>query len=705
MARQTQWWVLNLPGDPVPQDVGALAAQAEHYRRFAEEAGRTAAGSAALIADPAIQNWMGASGRAFQEASQPFPDMLDLARSAYEEAGDAYATLSTRLSGAQNGLDRVCAQALQHFGEAQTYAKVPENVLRDALQQPDAHAAVARLTAANPTLNPALSGINPPPVGGGNLAYVQGAVKLIYACRSQAAGFVAEKQKACTDFVNRLQDASTLAGRIVRRIGGSGKDSLDFGTRFAAFGGSVADLKIDGAGAGADLLGAGGVPDDGSVPTVPSGADAKTIAQWWASLTPEQQQRLIDEHPDAIGSVDGIPASARDQANRELLDQKIAQLEADGSNDGQLGTLTKLRDKMNEAGQRVYMTDNHAQWPGNNTQYNAPMPPLYLLHFDTDGNGHLIMAAGNPDTAQNVVTYVPGLGTKLGDHMVNNDIAHTENVYLQAMQDHPDASVSSIFWLGYDAPQIDGGSGGLTHAVDVTGNTNADSGAPKLTAFLNGLHATSTVPGGVHYTALGHSYGSLVVGTAAAAPGGIPVQDIIFVGSPGVGVDDAGALGVGPEHVWSGSAANDPVPQLQTSTDNMVLGPVTGPLGPVGGIVKGGLDQLFTHTGVDNHGGWFGMNPATSDFRGNVFPVAVGDKGGFPAGMDAHGEYFDPAARPNGGLSGPQSLQSMADIVVGDYGKVHLISTPVDPVPHKVFIEPGPPRTITNPGTPVPGQV
>jgi len=59
LTRQTQWWVLNLPGDPVPQDVGALKAMADSYRHFAEEAGRAASGSSALVADPAIQNWMG----------------------------------------------------------------------------------------------------------------------------------------------------------------------------------------------------------------------------------------------------------------------------------------------------------------------------------------------------------------------------------------------------------------------------------------------------------------------------------------------------------------------------------------------------------------------------------------------------------------------------------------------------------------------
>ena len=72
---------------------------------------------------------------------------------------------------------------------------------------------------------------------------------------------------------------------------------------------------------------------------------------------------------------------------------------------------------------------------------------------------------------------------------------------------------------------------------------------------------------------------------------------------------------------------------------------------------------------IDTHGGWFGQNPAASQFGGNVFTVAPGDAGSF--GMNAHGEYFDPAARSPTGLSSGASLNNMAHIITGDYGDVH----------------------------------
>ncbi len=55
---------------------------------------------------------------------------------------------------------------------------------------------------------------------------------------------------------------------------------------------------------------------------------------------------------------------------------------------------------------------------------------------------------------------------------------------------------------------------------------------------------------------IGHSYGSTVVGHAASGHD-LPVDDVIFVGSPGVGVDHASELNLEPGQVWSSHAEND----------------------------------------------------------------------------------------------------------------------------------------------------
>jgi pimeloyl-ACP methyl ester carboxylesterase len=79
-------------------------------------------------------------------------------------------------------------------------------------------------------------------------------------------------------------------------------------------------------------------------------------------------------------------------------------------------------------------------------------------------------------------------------------------------------------WLDYDAPDfVDEGAG----------RGRAEAAVAGLRRFQDGLRATHDGDP-AHLTVLGHSYGSLVVGTAAQAPGPI-ADDVVFVGSPGVG--------------------------------------------------------------------------------------------------------------------------------------------------------------------------
>src|SRR5690606_8157801 len=45
----------------------------------------------------------------------------------------------------------------------------------------------------------------------------------------------------------------------------------------------------------------------------------EAVNQWWLSLTPEQQEQVIADYPELVGWLDGVPASARDTANRLWL--------------------------------------------------------------------------------------------------------------------------------------------------------------------------------------------------------------------------------------------------------------------------------------------------------------------------------------------------------------------------------------------------
>ena len=73
------------------------------------------------------------------------------------------------------------------------------------------------------------------------------------------------------------------------------------------------------------------LPEEGWSPT--------EVSTWYNSLTESERQELIHNHPDVIGNLDGIPMSARDQAN------KIRLLGEDGA-DGESGQV--IKDAQNE---------------------------------------------------------------------------------------------------------------------------------------------------------------------------------------------------------------------------------------------------------------------------------------------------------------------------------------------------------------------
>jgi pimeloyl-ACP methyl ester carboxylesterase len=124
----------------------------------------------------------------------------------------------------------------------------------------------------------------------------------------------------------------------------------------------------------------------------------------------------------------------------------------------------------------------------------------------------------------------------------------------------------------------------------------AQRAALRLDSFQAGLRATHHGPP-AHNTVLGHSYGSTVVGYAATGHP-LAADGVIFVGSPGVGVEYAADLSVPPAHVWSSHARNDPI-QFGLEPGSVLGQPVTlHPKAP---------DLIHGH------------NPSAPDFGGRTF--------------------------------------------------------------------------------------
>ncbi|WP_258347904.1 alpha/beta hydrolase family protein [Saccharopolyspora gregorii] len=141
----------------------------------------------------------------------------------------------------------------------------------------------------------------------------------------------------------------------------------------------------------------------------------------------------------------------------------------------------------------------------------------------------------------------------------------------------------------------------------------------ELARFQEGLRATHEGEPS-HNTVLGHSYGSTVAGYAARDHG-MATDEIVFLGSPGVGVEHARELGVPPEHVWSGTSGDDVIDHATPS-----------------------LDPRDFFDGEDDH--WFGMNPSDPHFGARS--LETDPDGG-------HTDYWDRRT----------SLESMARVVAG----------------------------------------
>lgn len=301
-------------------------------------------------------------------------------------------------------------------------------------------------------------------------------------------------------------------------------------------------------------------------------------AAWWNSLPDDRKQFLMDHRPDDIRHLDGLPAYARDRANRFALDGYF-----DEKGEYHKGALADAEQAVKDA-QKEY-DDARKRLPGdprsghmNSDEHAAKekldralekyqdlkviksqtdpisrltrgLAPAYLLDFNYDEKYHrttAIVSAGNPDTATRVSTLVPGIGTNvrgdLGYYMEFNDRLRDQTKHAGI---NPD-TVATISYLGYVAPRNDGTN--IVQAMDIG---YAERGAPKVAQFEEGLRANANANGHAFTnTLLTHSYGSTTGGKSATltAPG--TIDRLILTGSPGGAVDSIDEYSVPKEHIY-----------------------------------------------------------------------------------------------------------------------------------------------------------
>ncbi|WP_328465050.1 alpha/beta hydrolase family protein [Actinoplanes sp. NBC_00393] len=373
--------------------------------------------------------------------------------------------------------------------------------------------------------------------------------------------------QALSEFAAALGRARTLLDRARSRAQQAGLRIDENGTVHGSGGESVAaDLaaaisvaaQADDA-AALRLARLTGDADPLAEPVRPScTATPAEVRRWWAGLTAAERNWVLACEPGSIAGTDGIPAADRDLANRLLLEQHRAFLDQHRAEAGR-----ERREGLDELTARL---DDDAG------------PRAYLMGLDTAGDGRAVVALGDPDRAAHVLTHVPGMTSDLAS--LGGELTRAERVAVRAAELGPAESTSAVLWLDYDAPDF------LHEAFS---DRQARDGAAELRRFQEGLRTTHEGPR-ADQTLLGHSYGSLVVGEAASGER-LEADRVVFVGSPGVGVDEAAELTVPADRVWSSTSLTDPIQYL---------------------AVRPGIGEL-----------WFGENPSGPDFGARVFRSQV----------------------------------------------------------------------------------
>ncbi|MFD7698847.1 alpha/beta hydrolase [Streptomyces caelestis] len=220
-----------------------------------------------------------------------------------------------------------------------------------------------------------------------------------------------------------------------------------------------------------------------------------------------------------------------------------------------------------------------------------------LLHFDGRGPGLVTEVLGDLAHADRVAVLVPGSDTGI-------DTYGRFRAAALALHERLGRRAAVVAWLGYETP------GTVSTTVATTGR--AEDAAPALREAVGDVRAVAGPRARV--SLLCHSYGSVV---CAEAAGGLDVDDIALLGSPGTGADTAAALRT-RARIWAARGTDD----------------------WIGNVPHLSADILGTTVG-------FGTDPVSPAFGARVFT----------AGDGGHGDYFAP---------GSASLANLTRIVLGE---------------------------------------
>ena len=296
------------------------------------------------------------------------------------------------------------------------------------------------------------------------------------------------------------------------------------------------------------------------------------IHTWWTGLNPptgsktpfsERQDLLLTQFPTDFGNLEGVPYTARNQANQTALkaavadaETRIAQIQAlIYDTPAGFGAASLLA-----AGLEQTLNNFQKQLDGLRNIQKAQFTPegwekRQLVSFTEDKPPLAAVSVGDLDTAGSVTYAVPGMGT------TSNDMTGWTKA-AQNLHDQLPSGSAVVSWIGYETPPVPALDNNLD--VGVLDVNRAVAGGQKLAGALGGLAAVrgESAP---QLNIVAHSYGTTTAAVALTQPG-IRVDNFVTLGSAGLpdNVHTAADLNVG--HVYSGHA-RDKIPGETESGD------------------------------------------------------------------------------------------------------------------------------------------
>lgn len=299
---------------------------------------------------------------------------------------------------------------------------------------------------------------------------------------------------------------------------------------------------------------------------------------------------------NAPGPVPSLDVAARHAENLPRVREALAQAEAELA---RLGSQPP-RDPALEA--RWRLETGRIRERVDTYRHLLGSDDVQIIHFDPRGDGEVVAQVGTIDRdTTNVGILVPGAENDLT--LVPDQLARARRLV--------DGDTAMMVWMGADFPD--------SAIFNAPSSRYARDAAPDLAQFSGEVsdfaeQVRDVVGEDVRIVGIGHSYGGVMLGSAAAIEGN-EFDDIVHIGSAGLGVDPDG----------------NGITRLDQYTDN--------------------VERVYSIEAPNDfierwQGSWFSPHGADPEEVPGVIELDTGDYSDGRGPVGTHTDYLDPGTEP-----------------------------------------------------------